>query len=87
VTTTSKYYCPYCGSECDTDDREALETMREAADKIGYSVRCKRNRKGVFEILNDHGFVIGEGTSPEAIVNFLGAMAGSHVNPFREVSA
>lgn len=45
--------------------------MREAADRIGYGVRCKSGRKGVYEILNDHGFVIGEGTSVEAIVDFL----------------
>lgn len=74
MKTTSKYYCPYCGAECDTDDRDALETMRKAADKIGYGVRCKAGRKGVYEILNERGFVIGEGTSVEKIVDFLGVL-------------
>ena len=60
--------------------------MREAAEKIGYGVRCKSGRKGVYEILNDHGFVIGEGTSVEAIVSFLSAMGGAHVTPLQGVS-
>ena len=74
MTTTSKYYCPYCGSECDTDDREALALMREKADKIGYSVRCKAGRKGVYEVLSDHGIVIAEGTSVSRIAAFLEAL-------------
>lgn len=48
--------------------------MREKADKIGYAIRCKAGRKGVFEIINDHGFVIGEGTSVEKIGNLLDAL-------------
>ena len=83
MKTTSKYYCPYCGSECDSDDREALATLRAKADKIGYSVRCKRNRKGVYEIVNDHGFVIGEGTSVERIGDLLDVLGKSI---FREVT-
>ena len=77
MKTTSKYYCPYCGSECDSDDREALEILRAKADKIGYGVRCKRNRKGVYEILNDRGFVIGEGTSVEKIGDLLDVLGNA----------
>lgn len=55
--------------------------LRGKAEPIGYAVRCKRNRKGVYEIINDHGFVIGEGTSPKAIADFLDVLS----NPiFRE---
>ena len=77
MKTTSKYYCPYCGSECDTDDRDALEKLRAKADKIGYVVRCKRNRMGVYEILNERGFVIGEGTSAEKIGDLLDVLGNA----------
>ena len=75
MKTTSKYYCPYCGSECDSDDRDTLEKLNQIAAKINHVVRCKAGRKGVYEVLSDRGFVIAEGTSANRIGAFLEALS------------
>lgn len=57
--SSDTFFCPYCGSECTDDDRKTLETLREKAGKIGYSVRCKVGRNGVYEIINDRDIIVG----------------------------
>ena len=74
-TTSNTFYCPYCGAECNIDDREALELLRTKAEKIGYSVRCKAGRKGVYEVLSERGFNVAEGTSVRRIAAFLDALS------------
>ena len=49
--------------------------MQAKAAKIGYSIRAKYHSKGVFEILNSHGIVIGEGNDVDRLGDFLDLLA------------
>ncbi len=70
------HFCPICGAALDTGEHcTDCERLEAKAAIIGYSIRAKRHSKGVFEILNNHGIVIGEGNDVDRLGDFLDILA------------
>lgn len=76
------HFCPICGAALDTGEKcDECELLQAKASKIGYSIRAKYRCKGVFEILNSHGIVIGEGNDVDRLGDFLDILAKPAAKP------
>ena len=70
------HYCPICGAALDAGETcTDCKRLQEKAEKIGYAIRAKSRHKGVYEILNNHGIVIGEGNDVDRLADFLDILA------------
>ena len=70
------HFCPICGATLDAGEQcTDCKRLQEKAAKIGYSIRAKYRTTGVFEILNAHGIVIGEGNDVDRLGDFLDILA------------
>ena len=70
------HFCPICGAALDSGEHcTDCERLQAKAERIGYSVRAKYRKSGVFEILNAHGVVIGEGNDVDRLGDFLDILA------------
>ena len=70
------HLCPICGASLDTgEDCEDCKRLQRKAERIGYSIRAKYRERGVFEILNSRGIVIGEGNDVDRLGDFLDILA------------
>ena len=74
--------CSLCGSILDAGERCECERIQAKAERLGYSIRPKRRTSGVFEILNAHGHVIGEGNDFDRLGDFLDILAKTSTRPF-----
>ena len=77
------HFCPICGAALDSGEHcTECERLQAKAERIGYSVRAKYRKNGVFEILNSHGVVIGEGNDVDRLGDFLDLLARAPARPF-----
>ncbi len=77
------HFCPICGAALDAGERcDECARLQAKAERFGYSIRAKHRKSGVFEILNAHGIVIGEGNDVDRLGDFLDILAKAPVRPF-----
>lgn len=77
------HFCPICGAALDAGEScTDCKRLQEKAERIGYSVRAKAHKSGVFELLNEYGFVIGEGNDVDKLGDFLDLLARAPARPF-----